>query len=148
MMNDIFKNIGYITKKHNIQKDFFLYEFKNFDICNILYFKNFCLDFANIIILHYKNNVFDKELLANLIHIGGYIAQKNVNLIEYKIKDKIYSSKEFDNILEDTIWEGNSFVDFANLYFYLLQDYCLRSNTDNFQYINETIPDIDSLEIK
>jgi len=134
------KNIKFINADdHKESEDTFFFKLENFEIFDTLEYEKFILGFLELILEHSKNHIFDKDLLANIIHMEYgisriYIFEKNN--IEFLHEGVRYSFDDFSDILEEY---GLSFVDYGLFLFsYLLQQYCTR-DVKNFDDIKQYI---------
>ena len=134
------KNLNFIDSKEQegIENTFF-YKLENFELFDTIEYEKFIIGFLELILEHSKNNVFDKDLLANIIHmeygiLRTYILEQND--IEFLHKGSNYSFDDFSDILDIS---GLSFVDYGLFSFsYMLQQYCTR-NITNLKNIEQYI---------
>jgi len=134
------KNLKFTTTDNQKElEDTFFFKLENFEIFDTLEYEKFIIGFLELILEHSKNNIFDKDLLANIMHMEYGISRTYIleqNNIEFLHKGIQYSFDDFNDTLEEY---GLSFVDYGLFsYSYLLQQYCRRNIThlkDIEQYI-------------
>ena len=134
------KNLDFINgKNHKEMENTFFYKLENFELFDTAEYEKFIIGFLELILEHSKNNIFDKDLLSNTIHMEYGILRTYIleqNNIEFLHKEIKYSFDDFSNILD--IYEL-SFVDYGLFSFsYMLQQYCTR-NVTNLKDIEQYI---------
>ena len=68
---EIFKKNLKVTTSDNQKglENTFFFKLENFEIFDTLEYEKFIIGFLELILEHSKNNIFDKDLLANIIHM-------------------------------------------------------------------------------
>jgi hypothetical protein len=134
------KNLDFIDGNNpKGMENTFFYKLENFELFDTTEYEKFIIGFLELILEHSKNNIFDKDLLANIIHmeygiLRTYILEQND--IEFLHKGIKYSFDDFSNILDVS---ELSFVDYGLFSFsYMLQQYCTR-NVTNLNNIEQYI---------
>ena len=134
------KNLNFIDTNDQIGvENTFMYKLENFELFDTLEYEKFLLGFAELIFKHSKNNIFDKKLLSNIIHMEYGVSRTYIleqDGVEFLHKGNKYSFDDFSEILDIN---GLSFVDYSLFSFsFMLQQYCIR-NITNFNNIKQYI---------
>ena len=150
---DTFKlNLNFLNQKNNQEaQSTFFYKLENFDLFDTEEYEKFIIGFFELILEHSESNMFDRDLLADIVHMEYGVSRIYIleqSNIEFLYDDKKYSFLDFEDYLSNT--KGMSFVDYGLFSFsFLIQQYCKRNklnvNSINQYILNKHLIDLSTL---